>query len=95
MEKQTFRLDKITDWYSRFGLYALNDATKLFENTSDTDGLIAEIFETGEDDIVSDQLDEFKSTGGIVAYLLYDSQHFLAGFVYEMDFFPTNTTPAR
>ena len=91
MEKQTFKLDEITDWATRFDLYALNDATKLFENTSYTDGLIAEIFETGEDDIVSDQLDEFKSAGGIVAFLLYDSQHFLAGFVYEMDFFPTET----
>ncbi len=83
MDKKIYKLGRETDWGTKFGLYAMNDATKLFENTSWTEGMVAEVFETNEDDAASDRLDEFKSKGRSVEFLLYDCEHYLAGFVYS------------
>lgn len=80
--KKVIKLGKETDWGTKFGLYAMNDATKLFENTSWTEGMVAEIFDTNEDDAASDRFDEFKNKGGSVEFLLYDCEHYFAGFVY-------------
>lgn len=86
MDKKVIKLENETDWGTKFGLYAMNDATKLFENTSWTEGMIAEIFNTNEDDAASDRFDEFKSKGGSAEFLLYDSEHYFAGFAYTEEF---------
>lgn len=84
MAKKIITLGNETDWATAFGLYAMNDATKLFENTSCTEGLVAEVYDTNPDDEVSDCLDAriYKDKKSIV-FLLYTPDHFLAGFVYE------------
>ena len=84
MAKKIIKLGQETDWATAFGLYAMNDATKLFENTSWTEGLVAEVYDTDSNDEVSDHLDAriYKEKKSIV-FLLYTTDHFLAGFVYE------------
>lgn len=84
MAKKTYKLGEETDWATRFGLYAMNNATKLFENTSWTKGMTAEVFDVGSNDEVSDQLEEriYKEKKSI-EFFLYDDMHYLAGFVYE------------
>ena len=84
MAKKIITLGNETDWATAFGLYAMNDATKLFENTSWTEGLVAEVYDTNSGDDASCHLDtriygEKKS----IVFLLYTPDHFLAGFVYE------------
>jgi hypothetical protein len=83
MAKKIIKLGQETDWATAFGLYAMNDATKLFENTSWTEGLVAEVYDTDSNDEVSDRLDAriYKEKKNIV-FLLYTPDHFLAGFVY-------------
>jgi hypothetical protein len=83
MAKKIIKLGQETDWATAFGLYAMNDATKLFENTSWTEGLVAEVYDTDSNDEVSDHLDAriYKEKKNIV-FLLYTPDHFLAGFVY-------------
>ena len=83
MAKKIITLGNETDWATAFGLYAMNDATKLFENTSYTEGLVAEVYDTNSDDEVSDCLETriYKEKKNIV-FLLYTPDHFLAGFVY-------------
>lgn len=83
MAKKIITLGNETDWATAFGLYAMNDATKLFENTSWTEGLVAEVYDTNSDDEVSNCLDTriYKEKKNIV-FLLYTPDHFLAGFVY-------------
>lgn len=84
MAKKIIKLGQETDWATSLGLYAMNDATKLFENTSWTEGLVAEVYDTDSNDEVSDHLDAriYKDKKNIV-FLLYTPDHFLAGFVYE------------
>lgn len=84
MAKKIIKLGQETDWATSLGLYAMNDATKLFENTSWTEGLVAEVYDTDSNDEVSDHLDAriYKEKKNIV-FLLYTPDHFLAGFVYE------------
>lgn len=82
MGKQIFKLERETDW-SKVKLYALNDLSKLFENVSWTEGLIAEVYDDGEYDAASDRLNHFLANGGRAVYLLYDYKHFLVGLVYE------------
>lgn len=83
MAKKIIKLGQETDWATALGLYAMNDATKLFENTSWTEGLVAEVYDTDSNDEVSDHLDAriYKEKKNIV-FLLYTPDHFLAGFVY-------------
>lgn len=83
MAKKIITLGNETDWATAFGLYAMNDATKLFENTSYTEGFVAEVYDTNSDDEASDRLETriYKEKKNIV-FLLYTPDHFLAGFVY-------------
>lgn len=83
MAKKIITLGNETDWATAFGLYAMNDATKLFENTSYTEGLVAEVYDTNSDDEASYHLDaRIYGEKKNIVFLLYTPDHFLAGFVY-------------
>ena len=90
MTKKIIKLKDETDWAFDFGVYAVNRDSRMFENTSWTKGLEAEIYDSNEEDFdenrVADALAEvFDDERGDYEYALYDGMHRLVGFVYRVD----------
>lgn len=75
-------LNNETDWATEFGAYAVNRDTRIFENTSFTEGMFVEIFEDADENDVANKLGERLRDGLEYEYALYDGSHRLIGFAY-------------
>lgn len=83
MEK--VRLSEETDWEFEYGVYAINRDTRIFENTSCTEGMTMELYKGFDESDVSRMLADRLRNGGDNEFTLYNYNHELVGFVYCTD----------
>lgn len=86
MAKFTIKLGRETDWYftNNYHLYAVNRDTRMFENTSYTEGLVMELYtDTDENDVANALAEVFNDWRGDYEFALYNEKHELVGFVYR------------
>lgn len=84
MKMQKIHLGEYTDWANKYGVYAQNRDSRMFENESYTAGMAMAIYDEDEND-VANELGKFLADGRDYEYVLYDGQHRLCGFVYYDD----------
>jgi hypothetical protein len=88
MAKKIIKLGQETDWYytENRNLYAVNRDTRLFENTSWTEGMTMVLYDGEVKNFdpadVSNDLAEFLRDGKDYEFALYNGQHDLVGYVY-------------
>lgn len=85
MKVKKINLKDRTDWMAKFGVYAQNRDSRMFENESDTTCMTALIFDTDDENEVADELGDFLRDGNDYEYVLYDGERRLCGFVYYKD----------
>ncbi len=86
MAKHIIRLGQETDWWytNNMNLYAQNRDTRMFENTSYTEGLVLELYtDTDENDVAEALAEVFNDERGDYEFVVYNSRHELVGFVYR------------
>ena len=76
------------DWMVKYGVYALNTSTMMFENTSipvgEKGGIVYCAYGDVEDEgFIEDKIHEYCGDK-LPAYTLYDASHRLCGFVIDM-----------
>ena len=81
MENKIIKLASETDWATEYGVYAINRCTRIFENTSWTEGLTMVLFTDTDENDVSAKLT--LNRGLDYEFALYDDEHHLVGYVYR------------
>lgn len=75
-------LEEETDWWYKYGIYALNRDTQMFENTSYTKNLVMYLYNGVEEDEVSAKLNKWKKVNNREEdFTLYNINRVLVGFV--------------
>lgn len=84
-KREEIYLKEETDWYFDDGrrLYAQNRDTRMFENTSWTEGLVMVLFKDTDENDVANELGKRLREGKDYEFALYNSQHELVGYVYN------------
>lgn len=84
MGKRIIKLGQETDWWftNNRNLYAQNRDTRMFENTSYTEGMVMELYTNTDENDVANALGERLRDGYDYEFAIYNSRHELVGFVY-------------
>lgn len=93
MAKQIIKLGQETDWWytNDMHLYAQNRDTRMFENTSYTEGMVLELYTDTDENDVANALGKHLWDGKEYEFALYNSKHELVGFAYYEDVKPNKT----
>jgi hypothetical protein len=82
--RHIIKLKNETDWATEYGVYAINRDTRIFENTSWTEGLRMVFFtDTDENDVSTDLARTLLWQGLDYEFAIYDGEHHLVGYVYR------------
>lgn len=84
MAKHIIKLGQETDWWftNNMNLYAQNRDTRMFENTSYTEGMVMELYTDTDESDVSNELGRRLREGNDYEFAIYNSKHELVGFAY-------------
>ena len=84
MAKHIIRLGQETDWWftNNYHLHAQNRDTRMFENTSYTEGMVMELYTNTDENDVSNALGKRLWDGNEYEFALYNESHELVGFAY-------------
>ena len=84
MAKHIIKLGQETDWWftNNMNLYAQNRDTRMFENTSYTEGMVLELYTDTDEGDVSNELGRRLREGNDYEFAIYNSKHELVGFAY-------------
>ena len=84
MAKNIIKLGQETDWWftNNMNLYAQNRDTRMFENTSYTEGMVMELYTDTDENDVANALGKHLWDGKEYEFALYNSKHELVGFAY-------------
>lgn len=84
MGKRIIKLGEETDWWftNNRNLYAVNRDTRMFENTSYTQGMVMELYRDEDENDVANALGARLRDGKEYEFVIYDASHRLVGFVY-------------
>lgn len=84
MAKKIIKLGQETDWWftNNYNLYAQNRDTRIFENTSYTEGMVMELYTDTDEGDVSNELGRRLREGNDYEFALYNNKHDLVGFAY-------------
>lgn len=87
MAKHIIKLGQETDWWftNNMNFYAQNRDTRMFENTSYTQGMVMELYTNTDENEVADALGDRLRDGYDYEFVIYNSRHELVGFVYYRD----------
>jgi hypothetical protein len=84
MGKRIIKLGEETDWWftNNRNLYAVNRDTRMFENTSYTQGMVMELYRDEDENDVANALGARLRDCREYEFVIYDASHRLVGFVY-------------
>lgn len=87
MAKQIIKLGQETDWWftNDYKLHAQNRDSRIFENTSYTEGMVMELYTDTDENDVANALGDYLWSGKEYEYVLYNEKYELVGFVYYTD----------